>query len=67
MYNWRLFKKKREHYRCKCWMTDSCAPCPEPPWVWKCNVKEKTKALDPQQIFLLDHDGNYLGMFHQYE
>lgn len=66
MYNWKLLRNKRT-YKCKCWMTDDCAPCPEPPWTWRC-YQERTKLEEsPQQVFLHDHDGNFIGMFHPYE
>ena len=48
-------------------MTDDCAPCPEPPWTWNCFKKDKIKVQDEQQIFLLDQDGNFMGMFHPYK
>lgn len=68
MYDWKLLKSKNKgQYRCKCWMTDSCAPCPEPPWRWASNNKKPEIEVDPQKSWVFTHDGVYLGLIHGYK
>ena len=69
MYNWKLLRSKRKTNWQYYWDRHMCrpgcrglCPCPDPPWEWK--QTEKVREADPQQIFLMDHEGNYIGMFH---